>query len=390
MNLTLLASRRPAAVRDALVRRGMNESRAIAAAQGLDPVAIVLDGLTAGELDAIAAAGLQQGIECIAGGDWILLAGSTSGLASVTRSGSESVPVAILHAIAGCIHAMVEQPDYWATERGRVDLTRPVIVGILNVTPDSFSDGGSYLDPAAALSHAEEMLAAGADLLDLGAESTRPGRPDPVQAAAEWERLEPVLSQLARRYPKTPLSVDTVKSETAERALDAGAWIVNDVSGLRFDPRIADVCADRGAGLVLMHSRGSFAELATYDHATYSDVIGEVLEELDRSVECARARGVQRDRIIIDPGLGFSKRPEHNLQVLKGMRTIASQGMPVMIGPSRKRFLGAVTGKDVAGRDLATAAVCATAYVDGADLFRVHAVGLVREVMSVVSAIEEA
>jgi dihydropteroate synthase len=285
---------------------------------------------------------------------------------------------------------MVEKPDHWAMQRGRVDLTRPVVVGILNVTPDSFSDGGQFLDPLAALDRAEEMVAAGAGLLDLGAESTRPGRPDPVAAAVEWQRLQPVLSELARRYPDIPLSVDTGKSETAERALDAGAWIINDVSGLRFDPRIADVCAERGAGLVLMHSRGSFAELATYDHAEYGDVIDEIIVELDRSIGCARARGVHRERIVIDPGLGFAKRPEHNYRVLKHMRTIASQGFPVMIGPSRKRFLGAVTGKDVAERDVATAAVCATAYVEGASLFRVHAVEIVREVIELVSAIEEA
>ena len=390
MNLTLIASRHPAAVRDALVRRGMEESKAVAAAQGLNPVALMLDDLTDGERDAAAGAARLQGVECIAGADWLLLAGSASGLASLTRSGADRVPTAILHGIGSCLHELVETPDHWTTERGRVDLTRPAVVGILNVTPDSFSDGGKYVDPVAALSRAEDMLAAGAGLLDLGAESTRPGRPHPVAAAVEWQRLEPVLTELARRHPSTPLSVDTVKSETAERALDAGAWIVNDVSGLRFDPRIADVCADRGAGLVLMHSRGSFAQLATYDHATYSDVIGEVVEELDRSLECAQARGVGRERIVIDPGLGFSKRSEHNYQVLKHMRTIASRGIPVMIGPSRKRFLGAVTGRDVPDRDIATAAACAMAYVEGASLFRVHAVELVREVLDVVNAIEEA
>ena len=368
----------------------MEDSKAAAAAQGLDPVALMLDNLTADERDATAAAARIQGVECIVGADWILLAGSTSALASLTRSGADSVPEPILHGIGRRLHAMVERPDRWVTASGSIDLSRPVVVGILNLTPDSFSDGGRYLDPAAALRRAEEMIEAGAGLLDLGAESTRPGQSDPVAAATEWERLEPVLSHLARSYPATPLSVDTVKAVTAERALDAGAWIINDVSGLRFDPRVADVCAARGAGLVLMHSRGSFAELASYDHAEYGDVTAEIIAELDRSVECAESRGVERERIVLDPGLGFSKRPQHNYRVLQQMRALASRGFPVMIGPSRKRFLGVVTGKTAAERDVATAAVCAAAYVEGASLFRVHAVELVREVMAVVSAIEEA
>jgi dihydropteroate synthase len=388
--LTLLASRRPSAVRDALVRRGMAEAKAVAAAQGLNPVALLLDGLNAGELDATAAAARRQGVDCIAGADWIMLAGSTSGLASLTRSGTNRVPTSILHGIGRSLHAAAEPPDHWVTERGRVDLTRPVVVGILNITPDSFSDGGKHLDPAAALDRADQMLAAGAGLLDLGAESTRPGRPRPVGAAVEWQRLQPVLSEVAQRYPNTPVSVDTVRSETAERALDEGAWIVNDVSGLRLDPRIGDVCADRGAGLVLMHSRGGFSELATYDHAEYGDLVSEVTSELDHAVERALARGVKRDRIVIDPGLGFAKRAEHNYLLLKHMRSLTLRGHAVMIGPSRKRFLGVVTRKGVGERDVATAAVCATAYLEGARLFRVHTVELVREVLDLVSAIDEA
>jgi len=284
----------------------------------------------------------------------------------------------------------VERPEFWVMQRGRLALAGPIVVGILNITPDSFSDGGEFSTADSALRHAESMLQNGAGMLDIGAESTRPGRPEPVTAAEEWLRLEPVVSELARRHPAVPLSVDTVKSETARRALDAGAWAINDVSGLRFDPGIADVCADRGAGLILMHSRGSFAEMATYDHATYDDVVAETLLELDRSVELAAARRVRRESIVLDPGLGFSKRPEQNYEILKRLESVVSRGYPVMVGPSRKRFLGAVTGKQAQERDVATAAACVAAYSEGASLLRVHAVGLVKEVMDVIEAIERA
>jgi dihydropteroate synthase len=368
----------------------MSEPRATAAARGLDPVVLLLDDLTPAERDSTAAAAQLQGIECITGADWILLSGSTSGLASLGRSGADRVPQPILHSIGSCLHEMVQTPDHWVTERGRIDLTRPALVGVLNVTPDSFSDGGAYLEPQAAVARAAELIAGGAKLLDVGAESTRPGRPQPVPVTEEWRRLEPVLAEVTRNHPETPVSVDTVKAETAARALDAGAWIINDVSGLRFDARLAEVCAARGAGLILMHSRGSFSEIATYDHADYRDVVGETLRELDRSVAAAEDAGVERDRIVLDPGLGFAKRPDHNYEILKRIGALASHGFPVMIGPSRKRFLGAVTGKDASDRDAATAAVCAAAYFEGVRLFRVHAVELVSEVMDIVSAIEEA
>ena len=390
MNVTPIAPRGPERVRDALVRRGMSESKAATAAQGLAPIALFLDNMTPGDRDATAAAAHNQGVESIAGHDWMLLSGSTSNLASLLRSGSGHVAEAILHEIGQCLHDAVERPEFWVMQRGRLALAGPIVVGILNITPDSFSDGGEFSTADSALRHAESMLQNGAGMLDIGAESTRPGRPEPVTAAEEWLRLEPVVSELARRHPAVPLSVDTVKSETARRALDAGAWAINDVSGLRFDPGIADVCADRGAGLILMHSRGPFAEMATYDHATYDDVVAETLLELDRSVELAAARRVRRESIVLDPGLGFSKRPEQNYEILKRLESVVSRGYPVMVGPSRKRFLGAVTGKQAQERDVATAAACVAAYWEGASLLRVHAVGLVKEVMDVIEAIERA
>jgi len=283
-----------------------------------------------------------------------------------------------------------DHPGRWHTARGPIPLERPVVVGILNVTPDSFSDGGSFADPEAALRHAEQLVAAGADVLDVGAESTRPGRPTAVPASEEWGRLAPVLTALVGRFPEIPLSVDTVKAEVARRSLDAGAWIVNDVSGLRLDPAIADACAAAGAGLVLMHSRGSTGDMATYDHASYTDVVADVTEELRRAAALAASRGVSRDAIVVDPGLGFAKTPEQSLQALRGVSAIARLGYPVMIGPSRKRFLGAVTGRDVADRDRATATACAVGYLLGALLFRVHDVAGAREALAVAHAVRSA
>ncbi len=276
----------------------------------------------------------------------------------------------------------------WQTARGVVSLARPVILGILNITPDSFSDGGQFLDPVAALRQAESLIADGADILDLGAESTRPGRPEPVSAEEEWQRLGPVLRDLASRFPQIPLSVDTVKSETAKRAVEHGAAIINDVSGLRLDPAIGDVAAKSGAGLILMHSRGSVSEMATYDHAKYEDVVGEVVSELQASVKAARQRGVKDEQIVLDPGLGFAKRPEQNFSVLSRIDTIRAAGYPVLVGPSRKRFLA--TGSNApADRDVATAAACVAAYFLGAGLFRVHNVRMVREALTVAQAIRK-
>ncbi len=283
----------------------------------------------------------------------------------------------------------VAQAPAWELERGTIPLDQPIVVGILNVTPDSFSDGGRYFSPDAALRHAETLVGHGADILDLGAESTAPGA-EPVAADEEWRRLEPVLSELVRRFPQLPLSVDTVKGVTARRALELGAWAVNDVSGLRLDPTIAEACADHRAGLVLMHSRGTVSEMATYQHAEYRDVVTDVVAELRRSVAVAEARGVPRARLVVDPGLGFAKTPEQSVEVLRGLPALVALGCPVMVGPSRKRFLGALTGQDVAARDPATAAACVTAFWLGASLFRVHAVAPVKEALAVAHAVRDA
>jgi dihydropteroate synthase len=286
--------------------------------------------------------------------------------------------------------AVTPAPAAWETARGAIRLDRPLVVGILNVTPDSFSDGGRFLEPDAALRHAESLVAAGADLLDLGGESTRPGAPAPVPAQEEWRRLAPVIEAVSARFPAVPLSVDTMKSGVAERALDAGAWILNDVSGLRHDARLAEVCAAAGAGLVLMHSRGTVSEMATYRYASYDDVTAEVTAELADAVRRAEERGVPAGAVVVDPGLGFAKRPEHNLALLDRLEALAALGRPILVGPSRKRFLALDADRPPEERDVATAAACVLAYERGAALFRVHDVATAREALDLAHAVKQA
>jgi dihydropteroate synthase len=372
------------------VARGVPVVRADAAAAGLQPAAVILDGVTEAARERVAQAAGARGLACLSGVGWVLLAGDTARLAALSRPELDVLPAEARAPLGAALNGLTKPPLTWCTARGDVSLEQPAIVGVLNVTPDSFSDGGRYVAPDAALRHAEALVAAGAAVVDLGAESTRPGRPDPVPLEEEWRRLAPVLAGLARQLPEVPVSVDTVKAETARRALEEGAWAINDVTGLRHDPAIADVCAARGAGLVLMHSRGALPELATYDHANYDDVMREVTEELAVAAGLAERRAVARDRVVLDPGLGFAKRPEHNYAVLSRLAALAALGYPIMVGPSRKRFLGVVTGKDVAERDLATAAACVAAYEHGARLFRVHAVAEVREALAVAHAVGSA
>lgn len=280
-----------------------------------------------------------------------------------------------------------------ASRRGPAWLARgrPVVVGILNITPDSFSDAGRYLAPDAALRQAEALVNEGAAMLDLGGESTRPGRPTPVSVDDEWRRLASVLVACVRQWPDVPLSVDTVKAEVARRALAEGASVINDVSALRLDPAIADHCAAAGAGLILMHSRGDTATMATYDDARYDDVMAAVCAELAAQVAVAVDRGVPREAIVLDPGLGFSKTPAQSLRVLRDLSILSALGHPVMIGPSRKRFLGEVAGRtDPADRDVATAAACVVGWQGGARLFRVHAPRPTVDALAVCGAVERA
>jgi len=257
-------------------------------------------------------------------------------------------------------------------------------MGIVNVTPDSFAESTRTFDPGAAIDAALRAEADGADLVDIGAESTRPGA-SPVGADEECRRLLPVIRGLSGRI-RIPISVDTYKAAVARAAVDAGATIVNDVSGLQRDPALADVVAACGAAVVLMHTRGTPTDM--YAEARYSDVAAEVAGELRGSVQAAVDRGVPLDRIMVDPGIGFAKRAEHSYGVLARLPEIAAAlARPVVAGPSRKSFLRATSGgKDAPGRDWPTAAAVTAAVLGGAHIVRVHAVA---EMVQVVRTAEE-
>ena len=285
--------------------------------------------------------------------------------------------------------AAATRPD-WVLARGRVALDRPVLLGILNLTPDSFWEGGRHGAPEVALRHAERLVEEGADLLDVGGESTRPGA-RPVSEDEETGRVVPVIRALAERFPDTPISVDTVKAGVARAAVEAGAAVINDVSGLRLDEAMGRVVAETGAGLVLMHSRGTVEEMAGYEMAEYGDdPVGEIVAELGASLEKAERAGIAADRIVLDPGLGFSKRTEHSVAALRGLDRIEALGRAVLVGPSRKRFVGELAGGlEPADRLEGTIAACVAAWLKGARLFRIHDVRAIRRALAVAAALGE-
>lgn len=262
---------------------------------------------------------------------------------------------------------------------------RALVMGVVNVTPDSFSDAGRLLDPSSAIDAGLRMAEEGADLIDVGGESTRPGA-EPLDEGEERRRVLPVIEGLARRL-RIPVSVDTYKASTAAAALEAGASLVNDVSGLRYDPALADVVARHGAPIVLMHTRGRSREM--YEHASYHDVIAEVLDELRESMAFATAAGIGAERIILDPGLGFAKNAAQSYEVLARLDEFAELGRPLLVGPSRKSFLAKPQGASVPApdRDWATAAAAASAVLAGAHIVRVHAVREMRQVVRVADEI---
>ena len=251
---------------------------------------------------------------------------------------------------------------------------RVLIMGILNVTPDSFSDGGRFLSPDAAVKRALIMEKEGADIIDVGGESARPGA-DPVPVEEELRRVLPVLERLRGKL-RIPISIDTTKAEVAEAALRAGASIVNDISALRFDPAMASVVAEFGAGLVLMHMLGTPKTMQQAPH--YEDVVREVREFLAERALYAQSQGIPREAIAVDPGIGFGKTVEHNLELLRRLPELVELGFPVLVGPSRKSFIGAILGLGVEERLEGTLAACAVAVVRGADILRVHDVREVR------------
>ena len=261
----------------------------------------------------------------------------------------------------------------------------PVLVGILNVTPDSFSDGGEFLDPEPAANHAAALLDEGAGIIDIGGESTRPGS-DPVAQEEEIRRVIPVIERLLAVRPEAVISIDTYRAETAAAALGAGARVVNDVTALRGDSRMASFVADAGCPVVLMHMKGEPKTMQ--EEPFYEDVVREVRDFLAQRAEYAVAAGVRPENVIVDPGIGFGKSLEHNLALLRDLDAIVDLGFPVLVGASRKRFIGTLTGVEVAReRVFGTVATTVLAYEKGARYFRVHDVRANRDALAVAEAV---
>ncbi|MEX0979675.1 MAG: dihydropteroate synthase [Gemmatimonadota bacterium] len=263
-------------------------------------------------------------------------------------------------------------------------LDRPVVMGILNLTPDSFSDGGDLPTLERALERAAAMVGEGAGILDVGGESTRPGAAF-VAEADERARVLPFIEEAALRFD-VPISVDTRSSRVAREALAAGASIVNDVSGLAHDAAMARVVAESGAGVVLMHMRGDPKTMQ--ERAVYHDVAAEVEAELTEAAERALRAGVPAEAIVLDPGFGFAKLPAHSLELLRELGRLTRSGFPLLVGPSRKGFIGTVVNRPPKERVEGTIAVCVAAYLRGARIFRVHDVGPVSRALAVIHASE--
>ena len=272
----------------------------------------------------------------------------------------------------------------WCCSRHRLPIgTRTIVIGVINVTPDSFSDGGIFLNPEAAISHGHRLGKEGADVLDVGGESSRPGT-EPVAETTECQRVLPVIQGL--RDCGVPLSIDTWKAAVADTACREGASIINDITALHGDPDMARIAARHGVGLVLMHMRGTPATMQSLTQ--YTDLIEEIYVFLEESVARAVEAGIDRRAIAIDPGIGFAKTPDQNVELLRNLRRFRDLGCPVLVGTSRKSFLGHFTGQPVDRRVFATAGSIACAIGRGADIVRVHDVGAMRDVVRMADVIE--
>jgi dihydropteroate synthase len=387
LDVTPLAARSARGVASALGRGGWEPATAETTAAGMMPASFRIGGLDDTSLEALVHFGGQLGLDVITGPGWAVVAGARSRLSALARPWTVPEPLRELAYRLG-IAMPADLPRAWRTARGPIALDAPVLMGILNVTPDSFSDGGRHAAVEHALRHAGRLLEDGAAVIDIGGESTRPGRAAVVSVDEELRRIVPVVEAVASAFPAAFISIDTMKSDVARAALDAGAAIVNDVTGLRHDARLGEVTATRGAALVLMHSRGGPLELASLEHADYAgNVVGGVVTELRAAIDRAAAAGVAAECVAVDPGLGFSKTAEQNLFLTDQLEALLCLGRPVLVGPSRKRFLGAATGRDVGDRDAATAAACALAFERGARIFRVHDVAASRDALAVAHAL---
>lgn len=272
----------------------------------------------------------------------------------------------------------------WRFKKRNFDLSvKPLIMGVLNLTPDSFSDGNSYLSIQAAIDTAMNMVEDGADIIDIGGESTRPDA-KPVSAEEELGRVMPVIEGLAGCI-KVPLSIDTWKASVAAEALKAGAEIVNDVSSMTFDPLMAETVAASGAGIVLMHTRGRPSEMQV--NTVYGDIVSEISAFLQGRISAAISAGINMESIVVDPGIGFGKSVSGNLEIIRRLKEFSSLNRPLLIGTSRKSFIGASLGRNVAERVSGTAATVAVSMMNGASIFRVHDVKIMRDTVDIVRAI---
>ena len=284
--------------------------------------------------------------------------------------------------------AVCERKLYSMKLRGKVlELgRRTLVMGILNITPDSFSDGGQFADYERALSRAFELISAGADILDVGGESTRPGSA-PIPLPVELVRVIPII-RAVRESSDIPISIDTSKSEVALQSLAAGADIINDVSSLRFDPGMARAAAASGAPLILMHMLG--APRTMQINPVYESVISEIIAFLEQRMKFAVKNGIERSQIIVDPGIGFGKTVTHNLNIIRDLDSFSCMDRPVMLGASRKRFIGKILGRPEDERELGTAVVNAFGIAAGAHILRVHDVAFHREAVRMAEAVRNA
>ena len=384
MRIAALAGGVPAALAQALAARGVDPVRAEAAAEGGVALRLVLDGVGEDDAFLLYRAALAAGVDCRTGEGWAVLEGALARLAGLARTGDAApLPPRLSEPLGRFLAERGGTPLGWRTARRTLPLGRPCLLGILNLTPDSFSDGGRLASVDDAVRAGAVLRDAGADVLDVGGESTRPGAEAPDEEE-ERRRVVPVVELLVAEVG-LPVSVDTRRGAVAAAALAAGAEIVNDISALSYDPAMAGVVARAGAGVVLMHMRGT---PRTMDgEARYADVALEVAAELAARRDQALGAGIVREAIVLDPGIGFAKTPEQSYALVNRLESLTALGQPVLVGPSRKRFLGAVTGRPVHERDAATAAVCVAARFRGAALFRVHDVRAVREALAVADAV---
>ena len=276
----------------------------------------------------------------------------------------------------------------WQIRDRQLDFDRPLVMGILNVTPDSFSDGGQFYSVDNAFAHAERMIVEGADIIDIGGESTRPGSRR-VSSEDEITRVVPVIERISRRH-EIPISIDTTRSGVARAAINAGAVVINDISGLRFDEGIASIAAETESGLILMHSRGDFESM--HSQTPLDDIFAYITADLHRAVETARARGVRDDQVVLDVGIGFGKTQTQNLELIAKLGKLKAEfpAFPFLIGASRKSFVGKLVGQGSADQRLTgSLAAAAIAGWNGADILRVHDVKETVEAIKIVQAIRD-